>query len=381
MDDALFAAISRLQLDDPRVQLPFSVRLARENGWSVGFAARVVAEYRRFVFLAVRAGHLVTPSDAVDQAWHLHLTYSRSYYGSLCEKVLGRVLHHGPTDGGRAESDKFHEAYEQTLASYREAFGVEPPADIWPPSAVRFDVTARFERIDRARHWVIPKPRAPRWARVKLPAACAAMATGGLGVTAAAADEPSAVSFASQAAVSEPVVVWVLAVVSVLALVWAWRAARGVKRDDDDRAVDLERLDAVGAAMLVGGRKRAVDTALVGLVDLGALELVPNQRGVSVRRLDVPLDASATPLDHALCAASFEGGAKGALLPQIRRSAREALVPVERRLEALGLRDVWSDRFHRRQLPVLLMLARFAHQIGSAVCSEGGSARRATEAG
>jgi hypothetical protein len=57
----------------------FAARLARENGWRPAQAARVIEEYRRFCFLAVTAGHPVTPSDAVDQAWHLHLTYTRDY--------------------------------------------------------------------------------------------------------------------------------------------------------------------------------------------------------------------------------------------------------------------------------------------------------------
>ena len=88
------------------------------------------------------AGHEVTPSDEVDQAWHLHLTYTRSYWDGLCDAVLGRALHHGPTKGGQAEGDRFENQYERTLASYRAAFGEEPPEDIWPPSAVRFGEAA-----------------------------------------------------------------------------------------------------------------------------------------------------------------------------------------------------------------------------------------------
>lgn len=106
--------------------LTFTQRLARENGWSLGFAQRVVEEYRRFLYLALRASHSVTPSDAVDQAWHLHLVYSRSYWDELCAHVLQHPLHHGPTRGGRTEDNRFLDAYEATRDSYRRCFGSEP---------------------------------------------------------------------------------------------------------------------------------------------------------------------------------------------------------------------------------------------------------------
>src|SRR6185436_12357785 len=98
----LWRAIESFQIGPPDCDLPFGARLARENGWSLPFAARVIAEYKRFVFLAATAPHPVTPSDSVDQAWHLHLLYSESYWSELCGQVLRRPLHHGPTRGGVA---------------------------------------------------------------------------------------------------------------------------------------------------------------------------------------------------------------------------------------------------------------------------------------
>ena len=86
-------------------------RLARDNGWTFEFAERVVEEYRRFAFLAKTAGHPVTPSDEVDQMWHLHLTYTRSYWDDFCGRVLEAPLHHDPTQGGRAEGEKFDDWY------------------------------------------------------------------------------------------------------------------------------------------------------------------------------------------------------------------------------------------------------------------------------
>ena len=67
----LLERIMAFPLDESGVDLPFSHRLARENSWTDEFAARVIREYKRFVYLAMTANHPVTPSDAVDQAWHL----------------------------------------------------------------------------------------------------------------------------------------------------------------------------------------------------------------------------------------------------------------------------------------------------------------------
>ena len=122
--EQLWARISSYSIGPPDAALSFRDRLARENGWTRARADRVIAEYKRFAFLAMTAGHEVTPSDAVDQAWHLHLTYSRDYWERFCPDILGAPLHHGPTRGGAEEQHRFHEQYAETLRSYEAAFGL-----------------------------------------------------------------------------------------------------------------------------------------------------------------------------------------------------------------------------------------------------------------
>ena len=137
----LYQKILAYSPDRADSQFPFSARLARENGWNRSFARRVIEEYKRFMFLAVAADHMVTPSEEVDQAWHLHLVYTRSYWADFCDGVLGRPVHHEPTTGGAAESAHYRSLYEKTLDSYEQWFNESPPSDIWPPTAVRFDPT------------------------------------------------------------------------------------------------------------------------------------------------------------------------------------------------------------------------------------------------
>jgi len=127
---ALMAQIDALAFDPPGASLSFTARLARENGWNAGHAARVVREYRRFLLLAATGSNPVTPSDAVDQAWHLHLTYTRSYWDALCGDILGKPLHHGPTAGGSAEGLRYRDQYRATLARYADAmFSIQEVTD------------------------------------------------------------------------------------------------------------------------------------------------------------------------------------------------------------------------------------------------------------
>lgn len=145
-DDPLWQRIAAHPIGPPDAALSFARRLARENRWTHDYAERVIGEYRRFCYLAMMAGHEMTPSDQVDQAWHLHLTYSRDYWDVFCPQVLGRPLHHGPTAGGPVEKARYFEQYADTLRSYEAAFG-PVPADIWSPAADRFGRRPRAFRV------------------------------------------------------------------------------------------------------------------------------------------------------------------------------------------------------------------------------------------
>jgi hypothetical protein len=157
MHTALWDKLKNFQVSQGDEQLTFVGRLARENGWSASHAERIYQEYLRFLYLAVVAGHPVTPSQDVDEAWHLHLCYSRSYWSDLCGAILKRDLHHGPTKGGKAERSKYREQYQTTLDSYRACFGVEPPQDIWPDVDARFHPRNQFVRVNRNDSFVLSK--------------------------------------------------------------------------------------------------------------------------------------------------------------------------------------------------------------------------------
>lgn len=151
----LWELIQKFELDDPSSSFMFSDRLARENDWKVAYALRAIQEYKKFMFLLCIAPHSLTPSDQIDQVWHLHLLYTQSYWIDFCKDTLGREIHHGPTRG-REERGTFTNQYQACLDLYADKFGQEPPKDIWPAEEDRF-TSIHFSRVNRDTHWVIPK--------------------------------------------------------------------------------------------------------------------------------------------------------------------------------------------------------------------------------
>src|SRR5262245_27945240 len=148
----LWQRIQGFEIDNPSVEFPFSSRLARENGWSREKALEAIEEYRKFIYLICVSPSPVTPSEVVDQVWHLHLLYTRSYWLMLCGVVLGRQIHHEPTRGGTREREKFQRQYRDTLKLYRAEFGTEPPATAWPPLQTRGEDRPAYRWVARRRN-------------------------------------------------------------------------------------------------------------------------------------------------------------------------------------------------------------------------------------
>jgi hypothetical protein len=152
----LWEKIKAFNLDDEQSGFKFSDRLARENGWDKEYTQRVIEEYKKFIFLCCISATGVTPSDPVDQAWHLHLTYTQSYWIDFCKNTLNQEIHHTPTKGGNHEAAKFDGFYTGSLKLYTDKFGVEPPADIWQDNQTRFsDVT--FQRVNMDEYQLVSR--------------------------------------------------------------------------------------------------------------------------------------------------------------------------------------------------------------------------------
>lgn len=123
----LWNEIKKFELDEPEASLSFTDRLARENGWTIEYPIRAIVEYKKNIFLLTIANHPVTPSDQVDQVWHLHLLQTQSYWENFCEKIIKRKIHHGPTKGGATEKAKYTNWYEKTKELYLVTFKIQAP--------------------------------------------------------------------------------------------------------------------------------------------------------------------------------------------------------------------------------------------------------------
>ncbi len=137
---ALLRRLEEFNIDDSESSFPFSAKLAHEQNWTTSFTARAIEEYKRFCYLAVTAGHPVSPSEVVDEVWHLHLTYSYNYWKVFCPEVLQMPFHHHPSKGGGAERAKFDEWSAKTEQSYRVAFSEDPPSAIWQSESQKREV-------------------------------------------------------------------------------------------------------------------------------------------------------------------------------------------------------------------------------------------------
>ena len=152
----LYGHIQAFSIDQPDTELSFSQRLAKENSWSLVYAHEAIEEYKKFAFLSVAAEHPVIPSDPIDQVWHLHLTYTRSYWDKFCLELLKQPLHHDPALGGLAEKQQFKDFYGKTLESYKQVFGVEPPVRFWPTPEDRFKQDLTFVRVNSGQNLILP---------------------------------------------------------------------------------------------------------------------------------------------------------------------------------------------------------------------------------
>lgn len=127
----LWKKIAAFSLNEEDAAFAFSQKLAKEQKWSPNFTARVICEYKKFLYLCMVLPNGASPSKIVDEAWHLHLTYTDNYWNKLCTNVLNKQLHHHPSKGGNAEIAKHENWYLTTLQGYMKEFEQVPPADIW----------------------------------------------------------------------------------------------------------------------------------------------------------------------------------------------------------------------------------------------------------
>ncbi len=165
-NDPLWQRICQHELDDKKAARPLSRKLAEEQKWPPEFTERAIAEYKKFVYLCCISPHGASPSQIVDEVWHMHLTYTTDYWGKFCKETLEQELHHYPSTGGPEEKLKHDRWYGETLRLYTSTFNEPPPEDYWPPPPP-FEIDP--EPIVLPKHYFREAGSLKRWLLLTIP--------------------------------------------------------------------------------------------------------------------------------------------------------------------------------------------------------------------
>ncbi|MFM8747040.1 MAG: hypothetical protein ACKOED_10295 [Aestuariivirga sp.] len=126
--DPLWLKLNMMNAEGLTAFAPLAQALQTQLGYNAAAAQRIIEEYRKFLFLAMRAGHQVIPPGIVNDAWLMHIENVQDYWETLGGMISERPLAHGlGTAGGAPAAD----AWKATLDSYERIFGAKPPMDIW----------------------------------------------------------------------------------------------------------------------------------------------------------------------------------------------------------------------------------------------------------
>ncbi|WP_328770561.1 glycine-rich domain-containing protein [Streptomyces sp. NBC_00286] len=97
-------------------------------------AHRIVGQAAAFVAASGRqSGQVLVPSELVDHGWHAFILHTVDY-AAFCQRVVGRFVHHVPTDEDEQMLGGAAAAREQTVAAIQDA-GYTVDADLWRSAA------------------------------------------------------------------------------------------------------------------------------------------------------------------------------------------------------------------------------------------------------
>jgi hypothetical protein len=126
--DPLWLKLNLMNADGLQAFAPLMEMMQKQMGQNAEMTQRVIEEYRKFLFLAMRAGHQVIPPGPVNDAWMMHLQNAQNYWESLGQMITERPAAQG-FDAKQFSS--MADTWKMTLESYEKFFGTKPPMDIW----------------------------------------------------------------------------------------------------------------------------------------------------------------------------------------------------------------------------------------------------------
>lgn len=126
--DPLWLKLNLMNAQGLQAFAPMMQMVQQQMGVNTEMAQRVIEEYRKFLFLAMRAGHQVIPPGVVNDVWMMHLQNAQNYWENLGQMITEKPVAQGIDAKSFAS---MADAWAATLKSYETIFGSKPPMDIW----------------------------------------------------------------------------------------------------------------------------------------------------------------------------------------------------------------------------------------------------------
>lgn len=127
--DPLWLKLSTMNAEGLQAFAPMMKMVEQQMGANAEMAGRLIEEYRKFLFLAMRAYHQVIPPGVINEVWMMHMQQAQDYWEQLSQMITERPVTGGTMDAKTMGS--MADAWTQTLKSYEAIFGSKPPMDIW----------------------------------------------------------------------------------------------------------------------------------------------------------------------------------------------------------------------------------------------------------
>lgn len=91
-------------------------------------ALMAIKLYKRFLWLVYKFGdkYPIVPTKEIDEVWHNHILHTKHYHED-CQKIMGRFIHHTPSDGSEADTQKLAEHFQITRDLYFQEFNEPLP--------------------------------------------------------------------------------------------------------------------------------------------------------------------------------------------------------------------------------------------------------------
>lgn len=139
----------------------------KQYKWSDSYAQAVLEEYQRFMHIrALDFG--TSPTDPIDQLWHIHILYTENYY-DYCMKKFGKFIHHSPD---MSLDQKARQArIRKTIKIYSQLYPSILYPEIWNINTELINLNKCSDQLETIKikieyTWAIPSDVAPYKSKV-----------------------------------------------------------------------------------------------------------------------------------------------------------------------------------------------------------------------